>query len=404
MKVTRRSFLQLAAGCSGFTILNANAFGKPAPSNRITLGMIGLGGMGTVNMDAFLGLGDVVVRAVCDVDTAKMSVAKARVDRHYGNRDCVCVKDYRELCARPDIDAVMLATPDHAHAVIGIAAAEAGKDIYGETPFTHTRKEGDAMLEVVRRRRRVWQTGCWQRTQSPFRRAVAAVRGGRLGPVTRVEVGLPGGGRGPESRPEGCARMPASLDWNAWLGPSVYRPFSGVCDFHWRWVSVWGGGSLGNWIGHYGDTALWGTGKETVDPVSVSGRGCYPTDGLYDTATAFRFTCVYPDGMELEVADGGRLPKGVGVRWIGRDGAWIWVTQGALEASDPSLLADLDARALGPCEGLHRDFIACVRARRSPLASAVSAHHAASLGHFGEEAMRGALGCRASENGSEMSV
>ena len=389
MKVTRRKFFQLATGFSGLTIVPAGVFGKSAPSNRITLAMIGIGGMGTANMDAFLGLDDVVVRAVCDVDGLKRSVAKARVDAHYGHRDCVSIKDYREVCARPDIDAVVVATPDHAHAVIGLAAAESGKDIYGETPFTHTRDEGLALLEAVRGNRRVWQTGCWQRTQSSFRRAVAAVRGGRLGKVTRVEVGLPGGGRGPEQRMDADVRVPAHLDWRAWLGPSAYRPFPGRCDFHWRWVSLWGGGALGNWIGHYGDIALWGVGKQTSDPVFVTGRGDYPKNGIYDTATAFSFRCVYSDGLEIEVADGGRLAKGVGVRWIGRNGTWIWGTQGALEASDSSLLADINDRAAGPVEGLHRNFIDCVKTRRTTLAPPESAHHAACLGHLGEAAMRG---------------
>ncbi|HNX33495.1 MAG TPA: Gfo/Idh/MocA family oxidoreductase [Kiritimatiellia bacterium] len=391
MKTTRRDFLKLigtASGGAAFNIVPSHVLGRNAPGGKVALGMIGVGGMGTVNLEAFLGLDDVVVRAVCDVNRDKMAETRARVDRHYGNRGCEAVKDYRELCARPDIDAVMIATPDHMHAAVGIAAASAGKDIYGETPFTHAREEGESLLDAVGRNRCVWQTGSWQRSQAPFRRAVAAVRAGRIGRIARVEVGLPGGGRGPAAR-GASARPPAALDWKAWQGDVPHRAYPGVCDFHWRWVSAWGGGILADWIGHHGDIALWGAGKEMEDPVSVEGCGTYPRDGVYDTATAFRFRCSYRDGLELSVADGGQLGKGVGVRWIGRDGAWVWVTRGALEASDPAVLADVDDRALGRCVELHRDFIDCVRTRRPALAPAAPAHHAACLGHFGEDAMRG---------------
>ncbi len=352
------------------------------------MGMIGVGGMGTVNLDAFLDLKDVVVKAVCDVNREKTEAAKVRVDRCYGARGCEIESDYRELCARPDIDAVMIATPDHLHAPIGICAALSGKDIYGETPFTHTIEEGSALSRAVEQNKRVWQTGSWQRAQNDFRRAVGAVRGGRIGKVARVEVGLPGGGRGPELR--GTRAMPpAGLDWKAWLGPASFRSYPGVCDFHWRWVSAWGGGILADWIGHHGDIALWGCGKDAEDPVSVAGRGVYPHDEIYDTATEFNFRCEYGDGMELIVADGGQLEKGVGVRWIGQDGAWVWVTRGALEASEQEILKEQDERSLGSNTGLHRNFIDCVKTRQACLAPADSARHAASLGHLGEIAMRG---------------
>jgi len=123
--------------------------------------------------------------------------------------------------------------------------------------------------------------------------------------------------------------------------------------------------------------------------VSITGNGIYPRDGIFDTATAFSFRCVYRDGLELVVADGGRLEKGVGVRWIGRDGTWVWVTRGALQASYPDILAEVDENVLGPQAGHHRNFIDCVKTRQSPLSPAASAHCAASLGHLGEIAMRG---------------
>ena len=366
MNTTRRRFLQLSAGASAFSIVPSRVLGGAAPSNKIVMGMIGVGGMGMANMDAFLGMDDVVVRAVCDVGVRKMQSAKARVDEHYGNRDCETVVDFRMLCARPDIDAVMIATPDYTHARIGLEALRCEKDVYGETPFAYTSEEGLSLSDAVTRHGRVWQAGNGQRAEPRFRRAVAAVRSGALGRVARVEIGLPGGGRGPVCGSAGF----------------------GIPDFHWRWISACGGGPLADGIGLYGDTALWGAGRSD-EPLSVEGRGEYPRDGLYDTATAFRFRCVYRDGMELVVADGGRLEMGIGVRWIGYDGTWVWVSNGALEASTPDLMAAMAARPLEPCAGLYRDFVECVKTRRQTLATAEPARLAAALGQLGDRAMRG---------------
>jgi predicted dehydrogenase len=390
MTITRRGFLQLGAGASAFNIAPSRMFGYTAPGDRIAMGVIGLGGMGMDDLSAFLGMKDVAVRAVCDVNTCKTQAAKLRVDAHYGNRDCATISDFRELCARSDLDAVVIATPDHSHASIGIEAARNGKAVYGETPFTHTLAEGRAWADAVARHGVVWQSGNWLRSQPAFRQMAAWVRAGGLGPVARVEVGLPGGGRGPAASAVPLV-PPTGLDWGAWQGAASACAYRGVCDFHWRWVSAWGGGSLMDGIGLYGDIALWGLGRDATGPVRIEGRGECPSGGFYDTATAFAFRCVFQDGVELAVSDGGRQEKGVGVRWIGRNGDWVWVSRGALETSRPELRQEIFGANNGLLfadAGHYRNFIDCVRTRRTTVAPAEAAHRAASLGHLGQIAMR----------------
>ena len=186
MNLSRRNFLGGAAALSTFNIVPARVLGQNAPSKRIAMAMIGVGGMGNGNMGSFLGMDDVVVRAVCDVNAKKMEQAKKRVDERYKNADCEMIKDFREVCVRPDIDAVMIATPDHWHAYIGTFAARHGKDIYGEKPFTHDLLEGRALVNAVKQHGRVWQTGSWQRSSGEMRRAVELVRNGRIGKIGRA--------------------------------------------------------------------------------------------------------------------------------------------------------------------------------------------------------------------------
>ena len=238
--VSRRAFLTAGAGLGLFNIVPSSVLGADAPSGKVTMALIGAGGMGCGNMRAFLAFPDVRVLAVCDVNRVKRESAKETVDNRYGNRDCATYRDFRDVCMRDDIDAVIVATPDHWHAVIGVYAANCGKDIYGEKPFSHDLREGRALVRAVERNGRVWQTGSWQRSSSEMRRAVELVKNGRIGKIARVEVGLPGGGRGPAATPG--ARVPDGLDWDMWVGPAPERPFEGVYDWHWRWVSDWGGG------------------------------------------------------------------------------------------------------------------------------------------------------------------
>ncbi|MDO5319558.1 MAG: Gfo/Idh/MocA family oxidoreductase [bacterium] len=385
MKLSRRNFLGAATAglASTFNIVPSSVLGATVPSNKIVMGMIGVGregGMGTGNMKAFLGLDDVVVRAVCDVNAKHRTHAKEMVDKRYENKDCEMYADFRDLCVRPDIDAVMIATPDHWHAYIGTFAASCGKDIYGEKPFTHDLREGRALVSAVERYGRVWQTGSWQRCRGEMRRAVELVRNGRIGKVVRMEVGLPGGGRGKACKPG--AMVPPELDWDMWLGPAPYREFQGVYDWDWRWVLEWGGGQLMDWIGHHLDIAAWGLDRDRTGPVKFRGWAPYEPEGIYDSFKSYRVCCEYADGVELMVADSGKVRSGA--TWYGENGDWVWVDRGQSAASSNKIFeSKIEAGELRfESNGHHRDFIDAVKTRETTSACAEIAHRSASVGHL----------------------
>src|ERR1051326_1137945 len=194
---TRRRFLASTAAVLAFpTLIPASALGrenKPAPANRITLGIVGCGGQGLSNMESFFTQKDCQVLAACDVDKKRVQTAIGKINNHHQNQDAKAYNDYRELMARKDIDAVMLAVPDHWHGLVAVEAARRKKDIYGEKPLARTLGEQQAIVKAVQKNHRIWQTGSWQRSLSNFRKAAEIVRNGLIGKVTRVEVGLPSG-------------------------------------------------------------------------------------------------------------------------------------------------------------------------------------------------------------------
>src|ERR1017187_3512754 len=193
-KVTRRQFLSLTGAALAFpTIIPISALGRgdrPAPSGCITLGSVGCGGMGKGNTESFLKLKDCQVVAACDVDQQHLETVVGKVNLHYKDTGCKGYRDYRELMARHDIDVVMVATPDHWHALAAVEAARQKKDIYGEKPLARTIREQQAIVHAVQSNHRIWQTGSWQRSVATFHKAAEIVRNGLIGKVTHVEVGL----------------------------------------------------------------------------------------------------------------------------------------------------------------------------------------------------------------------
>ena len=207
------------------TIVPSSVFGADAPSNRLVLGAIGVGGQGSGNLNGFLGRSDIQVVGICDVDRGHRERVNNVVDGRYGNKDCKTYLDFRELVGRGDLDIVSMATPDHWHALTAIAALKAGCDVYGEKPLSHDLREGRAICDAVHRYGRVWQTGSWQRCQGHFRKACELALNGHIGKVSKVEVGLP---TGSATKNMPVTAVPDGLDWNLWVGPAPWRPFQGL--------------------------------------------------------------------------------------------------------------------------------------------------------------------------------
>jgi len=394
-RINRRQFLKgavgVGAGIGMFHIVPASALGlgqRPAPSNRIVMGCIGLGGQGSGNMGAFLGNADAQIVAVCDVDKNHLAGAKQRVDQQYRNTDCKDYVDFRELLARTDIQAISLATPDHWHAIPAITAMNAGMDVYGEKPISHCLAEGRAMADAQKKNARIWQTGSWQRSQAHFRTACELVRNGRIGKVVRIEVGLP---TGSPTGPVVFKDPPPELDYDFWIGPSRWQPY---CDqrthWNWRWQLDYGGGQLMDWIGHHADIANWGMGWDSTGPMEVEGKGDYPLEGIWNAATTYHFVAKYKGGVEMHVANSGNANIRSGTKWIGENGNWVWVDRGGLEANPATILQE----KIGPNEtqlfrspGHQREFLDCVKSRHATITPAETAHRAASIGHLGQMAM-----------------
>jgi predicted dehydrogenase len=387
-QITRRSFLKGTAA-TGATfaipaIVPTSVFGANAPSNRIVMGAIGVGSQGTGDMQGFLGKPEVQMVAVCDVEKGHRDRAKKIVDDRYGNKDCTAYLDFRELIGRGDLDAVLLALPDQWHAIPAIAAARTGLDIHGQKPLARSIREGRAICDAVHRYGRVWQTGSQQRSDYKFRRASELVRNGRIGKILKVEVGLPtGGGTGVKS----VIPVPEGLDWNFWLGPAPYVPYRGVSHWDWRWIMDYSGGQLTDWAGHHIDIAHWGMGWDYTGPVEIEGKGNYPTDGLYNVATQYKFACTYADGTVMTVANNQQIPQGA--KWYGQTG-WIHVNRGGLNASDPKILRE----EIGPNETRlyesrdhKQNFLDCVKSRELTICPVEVGHRSISVGLLGEIAM-----------------
>ena len=390
--LSRRNFLKTAGAALVLpTILPSSLFGQNRPSNRITLGVIGWGMQGPGNTQSFLAEDDCQVVAACDLDQNHLRSAVDTINGHYKNTDCKAYRDYRELFARKDIDAVMLAVPDHWHGILSTEAARHKKDIYGEKPLARTLAEQQAIVKAVQKNKIIWQTGSWQRSQATFRKAAEIVRSGLIGQVTRVEVGLPAGhndfaGTGKFMT---ATEPPPELDYETWIGPSKMEPYiRGRVHMNWRWNYNTGGGQLLDWIGHHCDIAHWGLDFDRSGPSEVEGHGDFPpADAAWNTCTKYRIELKYPQDITMVIA-GGHDDIKMGTKWIGTEG-WVWVNRGGFDASNPewkkgkNLAEELRKVKLYESPGHQRNFLDCIKTRKPTITPVETAHHSAIPGHLG---------------------
>ncbi len=351
--ISRRKFLQSSAKAAALTtfalggfpsIVPASVFGKYAPSKRINVAAIGNGRISRVHdLPGVWKFDQANIMAVCDLDTKRAEEGKQLVNEYYSKKngkpyDGVTVyHDYRELLRNKDIDAVIISTPDHSHAMIAVAAARAGKHIYMQKPASLTISEGRTVSDVVQKSGVIFQIGSQQRSSTQFRYAAELVRNGRIGQLKTVSVGLPGDPSGDEE-PE--MPIPKNLNYDMWLGstPSVYYTEKRVHpqgDYNrpgWLRCEQFGSGMITGWGSHHIDSAHWAMDTEHTGPIEVWGKAEFPTKGLWDVHGIFRTEAMYANGVKMIVSN--ELPNGV--KFEGTEG-WIFVTRGAYQAtaSDP---------------------------------------------------------------------
>lgn len=371
------------------------------------MGVIGTGNQGTGDMRGFLRDPRVQVVAVCDVNrmtpgywdgiVGGREPARAYAEWHYAQakrsgdyKGCTAYEDFRELLARRDIDAVLIAVPDHWHSIPVIQAARAGKDIYGEKPLALTIAEGRAMANAVKENKRIFQTGSQQRSDARFRKACELVRNGRIGKLQTVTCGLPGGC--PDYSHDGARKspepVPEGFNYKMWLGPAPDAPYCPArCFVNYRWILDYSGGQITDWGGHHPDIAQWGMGTELTGPVEIRNpRAVWAEDKIYNTAIDYNFECMYANGVRLVVSNRARG----GVTFEGTDGS-VWVNRGAIETKPDRLafedFADNEVH-LYRSDDHFGNFIDCVLSRKEPIAPIEQAHRSITIAHLGNIALR----------------
>ncbi|MFB3829594.1 MAG: Gfo/Idh/MocA family protein [Bryobacteraceae bacterium] len=399
--IERRSFLKGTAG-GALASAAGRAERRPAPSDRVVIGLIGAGVRGRDHHLRFLAANPrVEIAAVCDVDRQRADFA-AQVAARARRKAPLVFGDFRELLARKEIDAVVISTPDHWHSIIAIQAMEAGKDVYCEKPLTLFIAEGRRMVDVARQYGTVFQTGSQQRSDWRFRQAVALVRSGRIGRLKRIitHLGNPGTTSGAFIHPgvwQPAQTPPEGLDFDMWLGPAPYHDYSpNRCHFEFRYNLDHSGGRITDWGAHHNGIAQWALGMDRSGPVRIEGKGGFNKAGPYDYANYLEVRYHYPDGVELLCENEG----GNGVRFEGADG-WIFVTRLRLDASRPEILAEPAAgtgdrayddrnrnEEIPGTDEHHNNWLDSIRTRKPCVADIETGHRSATVCHLGNIAMR----------------
>jgi predicted dehydrogenase len=413
-QLSRRGFIKSAVKggiassivLRGFpSIVPASVFGSLAPSNRINVGSIGTGRIARGHdLPGVLRYESARVVAVCDLDSKRVEDAKKLVNDYYTKKtgkpyDGVTgYGNYRDLLKNKDIDAVIISTPDHWHALIAIDAVEAGKDVYLQKPASLTIAEGRALSNAVHRTGRIFQIGSQQRSSLQFRYAAELVRNGRIGQLKTVLVGLPVDPAG-EEEPE--MPVPKTLNYEMWLGSTPVvsytekrvHPQIGYDRPGWLRCEQFGAGMITGWGAHHIDSAHWAMGTEFTGPLEISGQAEFPKKGLWDVHGKFKTEGLYAGDVRMIVSDG--FPNGI--KFEGTEG-WIFVSRGnetvtasdplaklkdatALAASDPKIITSVigeDEIHLYESKNHHANWLDCVKSRKQPIAPVEVAHRSCS--------------------------
>jgi predicted dehydrogenase len=406
---SRRTFLKMSMGAAaavGFpTIVPSSVFGQTAPSNRINVGAIGVGRISRGHdLPGIWQFDHARIMAVCDLDAKRVQEAKTLLNGYYAKKTG---KDYdgvtgyhvyHDLLANKDIDAVVISTPDHQHAILAVDAVHARKDVYLQKPASLTIAEGRAMSNAVMASGQILQVGSQQRSWKQFYRACELVRNGRIGEIKHVEIGLPGDPSGPDAP---SMPIPSNLNYDAWLGstPEVYyteirvHPQEGFDRPGWLRCEQFGAGMITGWGAHHVDTAHWGMNTEYTGPVEVWGTAEFPTHGLWDVHGKFLTHAIYANGVTMDIS--GDFPNGI--KFYGSEG-WLFVTRDSsvtptdpggkpsaaiqpLVASNPKILDSVigpDEVHLYQSDDQHGNWLDCIKSRKAPTAPAEIGHRACS--------------------------
>ena len=377
-RLTRRRFLEITGmAVAAPAVVPASALGKDghaAPSARITLGMIGSGNRAGQLSALLLGMAEAQIVATCDPVRQKRQALKATAEKAYADRraagtfrGCSDYNDFRELLGRADVDAVFITSPENWHALHGIAAAKAKKDIYVEKAMTRTVAEGQALVKAVRENGRVAQVGQQQRSDSYFRVAVELAQKGELGKLHTIKVGNPGNRVGPVVNPQ---PVPEGTDYDLWLGPAPLAPYQSERLINLVWMSTFDYviGYEAGWGCHNADIAQWGNSADGTGPIEVeSRRAVFPTSGICNCPLSWHTEFLYANGVRMIFASEDEIP--MGIRFEGSE-ARVYVNRGRIDAGPASFKPVLRSKlppVRADAEAAHlRNFLDCVKSRQDP--------------------------------------
>jgi len=389
-EMLRRSGATAAAGL-GFAfpmIVDRRVLGGsagPAPSERVRVGFVGVGNQGKANLKAILKEKSAEVAAVCEVDKTRLGEAArlAEVD----GRKVSAASDYRRLLDDKGIDAILVTTPDHWHALVTIDACSAGKDVYCEKPLSLTVAEGKAMVDAARAHNRIVQTGSQQRSDDRFRLACELVRSGRLGKIKSVRVSLPKVNFAGPAVPNGTP--PPELDYLTWLGPAPERPYNSKhVHYNFRFFWDYSGGQMTNFGAHHLDIAQWGLGRDESGPTTIEATARFNKDGWYEVPESSLITYTYDDGIKVYSDQGGK--GGPNVLFEGEKGS-IAVSRGKIESTPPEILKEPLAKGdvhLYVSTNHHKNWLDCIKSRALPICDVAIGHRSATVCHLGNIAAR----------------